>query len=293
VLIPLRPTLVLDTNYAGGLLPGVPRLAGLAAHPVGLGMLAQLALLCLYAQPLSQRWLNRLCWGLGLVTLFLAQSKVSWLSFPLCSACIFWMRADSPARRRFGLLALLFVTVGVGLTYIFGNLGLTMRSFLTGQQGADLASLSGRDRIWAVALGEWARHPVFGYGSDLFDEAYRADIGMPHAANSHNQFIDTLARSGLVGAGGLALYATALLLFSVKRARATRGLSLAVFLAIAFQSVSEVPLHVFQYGPDVLQHFLLLAILAGNAGSLSRVAPAAAVESPNPMGGLPLQVDTG
>jgi O-antigen ligase len=168
-----------------------------------------------------------------------------------------------------------------------------MDSFLAGQQGAELASLSGRDRIWAVALGEWARHPAFGFGTDLFDEAYRADIALRHANNAHNQIIDTLARSGLVGLAGLALYATALLVSSVKHARASRGLSLAIFLAIAFQSVTEVPLHVFQYGPDVLQHFLLLAILAGMPGSLSRGAPAAAVESPNPMGGLPLQVDTG
>ena len=47
LLIPFKPTLVLDLSYTQGLLPGVPRMAGLAAHAVSLGMLAQLGLLCL------------------------------------------------------------------------------------------------------------------------------------------------------------------------------------------------------------------------------------------------------
>jgi len=267
-LIPVRPALVMDSNYAGSLLPGLPRFAGLAPHSVSLGMLAQLALICLYAQPLSPRWLNRLCWALGLFALFLAQSKTSWLSFPLCVACMVWMRRDSAAWRRFGLVALVCVTVGtvgLGLTYIVGNLGFTSDSFFGGQRWAELASFTGRDRIWAVALEEWGRHQVFGYGSNLFDEAYRASIGMPFAFNGHNQFIDTLARSGLVGATGLVLYLVSLGGFSVRYAKRSRGLSLAIFLAIAFRCVSEVPLTLANYGPEVLQQVLLLAILAGQA----------------------------
>ena len=38
LLIPFKPSLVLDASYTQGLLPGVPRLAGLAPHAVSLGM---------------------------------------------------------------------------------------------------------------------------------------------------------------------------------------------------------------------------------------------------------------
>jgi O-antigen ligase len=285
-LIPLRPTLVIESGYTAGLLPGLPRFAGLAPHPVALGMLAQVALLCLYTEPVRQRWLNPLCWALGLFALFLAQSKASWLSFPVCAACLFFMRGDLIAWRGLAYrhqrpasllfpLTFLGVVVGLCLAYGFGEFGLTVDSFLAGQQGAELASLTGRDRVWAAALAEWARHPVFGYGTSLFDEAYRTDIGMPFATNGHNQVLDTLARSGLVGVGGLAIYGAVLLVFSVKRARASRGLSLAVFVAIALLSVSEVPLGVFNYGPDVLQHCLFLTILAGETGARSATVPPA------------------
>lgn len=278
-LIPLRPSLVLDWNYTEGFLPGVPRFAGLAMHSVTLGMLAQLALLCVYAEPLPRRWLNHLCWALGLLTLFLAQSKTSWLSFPVCMAAMLWVR-DAPAPRepgnarqkrfsRYIPLALLVVAVGIGVAFIFGNLSSGLASFLATNRGAEVASLSGRDQIWNVALEEWARHPVFGYGSSLFDEVYRTGIGMPFAVNGHDQFIDTLARSGLVGVAGLLFYASVLLVFSVRCARGTNGLSIAIFLAILFQSVSEVPLAVFQYGTDVMQQLLLLAILAGYARARS------------------------
>ncbi|UUZ73589.1 hypothetical protein LP415_10825 [Polaromonas sp. P1(28)-8] len=66
LLIPLKPSLVLDSSYTQGFLPGVPRLAGLAAHAVSLGVLAQLGLLCLLARPFERAWLTRLAWALGL-----------------------------------------------------------------------------------------------------------------------------------------------------------------------------------------------------------------------------------
>lgn len=278
-LIPLRPTLVLDFNYAEGLLPGVPRLAGLAAHSVSLGMLAELALLCLYARPFRRSWLNRVSWPLGLFALVLAQSKSSWISFPVCLGCMSWVRGDfrswlrfSRRRQNFAALAIplviTLVIVGIGLAYIAGDLGFTIDSFV-GQNEASFTSLTGRDRIWAVALEDWARHPILGYGTNLFDEAYRGAVQMPYANDAHNQFIDTLARSGLVGAAGLVLYVTVLLALSLKYARGSGGLSVAVFLAVIIRSVSQVPLGLFHYGPDALQHFLLLAILAGRIGSAS------------------------
>lgn len=281
-LIPLRPSLVLDWNYTEGLLPGVPRFAGLAAHSVSMGMLAQLALLCLLARPVSRRWVNSVCWVLGLFVFILAQSKTSWLSFPVCAAGMLWVRDSSPSPafggsdqksfRQYFALALLLVTVGVGLAFIFGNLSSGIDSFLATNRGSEVASLSGRDQIWTVALAEWARHPVFGYGTSLFDDVYRVSIGMPFAVNGHDQFVDTLARSGVVGAAGLLFYVAVLLVFSVKYARASRGLSIALFLAIILRSVSEVPLMLFGYGPEVIEHFLLLSVLAGHARASAIVA---------------------
>ena len=276
LLIPFKPSLVLDLSYTQGLLPGVPRLAGLAAHAVSLGMLAQLGLLCLLARPLQRVWLNRLAWGMGLLVLFLAQSKTAWISFTLCSACIlavrrgpeFLRRASDPVRPEFGIVSLvgfMFAVAGITLALMFGDIDARLSSFFDSAQGAQLASMTGRDQIWAIAYDEWQRNPVFGYGPTLWDVSFRDSIGMPNATHAHNQFMDTLSRSGAVGAAALVLYALVLLVLSIRYARASGGLSLALFVALALRSISEVPLLLFGYGPELTTHVLLLMTLAAAA----------------------------
>ncbi len=273
VLIPFRTSLVLDGSYSQGLLPGVPRLAGLANHAVSLGLLAQLGLLCLLARPFQRKWLNRLAWTMGLGVLFMSQSKTAWISFALCSACImavrggpaFLRRVGNPARPEFGVLSILVFMAGVmavALLFMFGDIGVKLSRFFDSTQGAQLASLTGRDRIWAVAWDEWERNPVFGYGPTLWDATFRASIGMPAATHAHNQFMDTLSRAGTVGAVALVLHAVVLLVLSIRYAVASRGISLALFVLLAMRSVSEVPLLMFGYGAELLTHVLLLMTLA-------------------------------
>ena len=57
------------------------------------------------------------------------------------------------------------------------------------------------------------------------------------------------------------------LVMSVWFARATGGLSLALFIALALRSVGEVPLLLFGYGPELLTLVLLLMTLASASAS--------------------------
>ena len=284
LLIPVKPAMVIEISYAQGLLPGVPRLAGLATHAVSLGMLAQIAMLCLLAQPFRRAWLNRLAWAVGLAVLLLAQSKTAWVSFLVCSACVvivrngsaFWRRVGDPARPEFGiasLLGLMAVTAALVLTVMLGDIGGTLSRFLGSPEGAQLASLTGRDRIWAVAWDEWQRNPVFGYGPSMWDAAFRSSIGMPAATHAHNQFMDTLSRAGVVGAAALVFYALVLMVLSIRYARASKGISLALFVALAMRAVSEVPLLLFGYGSEFVTHVLLLMTLAASASAARRAGP--------------------
>lgn len=86
--IPFKTALVLQTSYAQGFLPGVPRFAGLAPHAVSMGALTQLFLLCLMVRPYPKVWLNRLAWVLGLTVIVLAQAKTSWVCFVVCTGCV-------------------------------------------------------------------------------------------------------------------------------------------------------------------------------------------------------------
>ena len=281
VLIPVMPTLVMDATYSQGLLPGVPRFGGLGTHPVMMGLLTQTALLLLWARPFQRRWLTACAWILGLAVLFLAQSKTAWIAFIISALCMVLVRNTSgsverigdPRANSFGVLLLLGVIVAavallVGVV-VFDLPGM-LADFLGSSEGAQLTSLTGRDRIWIVAMEEWRNHPVFGYGPAIWDADFRQAIGMPNATHGHNQMIDTLARCGTVGAFGLVCYAAVLLVLSVRYARATEGLSLAMFLTLAMLSISEVPLLLEGYGPAVFTHMLLVAAIAGAAAEQRR-----------------------
>ena len=262
LLIPLMPRLVMDASYTQGLIPGLPRHGGLAPHPVAMGMFAVTALLCLWCRPFANRWLNRTAWLLGLGVLFIAQSKTSWVAFLLCAISMLavrngpsaWRRLGDPSEGSFGVAACLSA-IALALVLLrallLADVGSAVAGFFETAQGARLVSMTGRDQIWAIALDEWRANPLFGYGPGLWDDAYRQSISMPNATNAHNQFMDTLARSGIVGAIGLVLYALTLLVFSVRYARSTQGLSLALFVTLALLSISEVPLIMLGYGTEI------------------------------------------
>jgi O-antigen ligase len=273
MLAVVSPGLVMDRSYTQGLLPGLPRFAGLSPHAVGMGLMTQLGLLCLMTRPYERPWLNRLAWTVGLSTLFLAQSKTAWLAFFICTGTwlavqrgpAMWQRLTDPMQPTLGLTTLvggMLGLVALAAVLMFGNLGEQLSAFVNTPEGAQLASFTGRDRIWVIAFDEWQRNPVFGYGPGIWDERFRASIGMSNANHAHNQFMDTLSRAGLVGATGLTLYALLLLVLSVRLTRATQGLSLALFLALVLRSISEVPLLMFGYSTEMFIHVLLLMVLA-------------------------------
>jgi O-antigen ligase len=290
LLIPFDAPMVLDTSYTLGLLPGLPRLGGLAPHPVALAMFAQTALLCLWCKPFEHRWLTAAGWLVGGAALFLAQSKNAWVAFFLCGLCMLavrhgaglWQRVGDPKREALGVvvcLAVIGIALGLMGWILLGDVAEHAAGFFSTAEGAQLLSMTGRDRIWAVAMEEWQSNPLFGYGPGLWDAEYRASIGLLNATNAHNQFLDTLARSGTVGAAALVLYAGVLLVLSVRYAKATGGFSLALFLALALRSISEVPLQLFGYGTELFSHLLLVVTLASAAATREHVAPAARTHS--------------
>lgn len=273
LLVPFKTNMVMDTSYNQGLIRGLPRFGGLTPHPVTQGMLAQIALLLLWVKPYEKRWLNRASWALGLGVLYVAQSKTAWVAFVVC-AMVLWLvrrgssftqRATDPRDNTVGVLACLGVIVGVLAIagwILLGDAFGQAADFANSAEGAQLMSLTGRDRIWIAAIEEWQMNPTFGYGLSIWDAAYRTAIGMPNATHAHNQFLDDLARAGSVGATALVIYAVILLVLSVRSARASGGLSLALFVALALRSVSEVPLSLMGYGTELFTHLLLLATVA-------------------------------
>ena len=270
-----KPNMVIVKNYHG-LLPFLNvRYAGLASHANVLGPMVVVYLLCLWRKPFAWRPLNLFAWVVGIASLLLSQSKTNWIACILCFACIAYFgfreqikeRLFDYRRPQLSIIAIfcfiLLCTMGM-LLVMFGSLDAKLARFASSDEGFELMSLTGRDVIWQVAVQEWYKSPIFGYGLPLWDDAFRASIGMPYATHAHSQFYQSLASAGTIGVIGLVLYALVLLYASARTARASQGLSMALFVLIASRSFSEVPLSLSGFAAEALTHVLLLIIITAN-----------------------------
>lgn len=284
LVVPLLPfEHTIESPYLDGFLPGLPRFHGLASHAVTLGMLALLAVLLLATHPFRRRLLGFAAWALVLAMLFIAQSKTAWLALIVCGIGVGLARWGPHAanlissRRNASVLLLILVVSMIGYVLIggvlaFAEIGARLDAFFASDAGASISSLTGRDLVWRLALEEWHRNPIFGYGHTLFDRSYRISIDVPAAVHGHSQVIDTLARSGIVGITGLACYTIALTYYSFKYALASRGLTVGLYLLLLLRAITEVPLSFAEYSPEMIPHFVLLVTIAGLHGQRVRQA---------------------
>lgn len=273
-----RPELVLSREYQG-LIPGLRiRYAGLSSHQNALGPLVIVFLLCLWSMPFQSRILNRFAWAIGLLSIFLSQSKTSWVAFMLCMSCVGYYkyreRLFSGENRNnlfnvsAGLLAGTMFALCIPLLIIlFGGdiIASKLSAFFSTREGADLLTLTGRDQIWEAATREWRANPMFGYGLTIWSDAHRAQIGLVNAYHAHNQFFQTLSSNGLVGVFGLAAYSVTLIYFSFKVAKSSQGVSLAILVLMLIRSISEVPLTIVSFGTEQLTHLILLMVIAAHS----------------------------
>jgi exopolysaccharide production protein ExoQ len=273
-----RPELVLSRGYQG-LIPGLDiRYDGLAPNANSLAPVSIVFLLCLWAAPYSTRSLTLLGWAIGCASLLFAQSKTNWVAFVLCTSCVLYFKhrdvfARSLSDFRRPLLPAIFIlliflaTTLVAAEFMFGGAAERIASFLDTATGANLLALSGRNQLWEVVLKEWHNNPLFGYGLTIWNDAYRARIGMLWAFHAHNQAYQSLASAGVVGVVGLAIYVVTLFWFALKTAKGTQGLTLALFVLMLVRAISEVPLSMTSgYGLIQLMHILLLAVIASQYG---------------------------
>ncbi len=279
LLIPLNAGLVLEIGYSQGYIPGLPRMAGLSPHALQLGLIVQIAMLCLWVYPFERKALNVVSWAMCLLALLLAQSKTAWVSFFLCALVMTLLRSGSIVskwvfdykRPSQGVLVMFGWVLAIALlAYVisFSQFGNKLTGFLDTKEGAALLTLNGRDQIWKVAIDEWRESPIWGYGPSFLNSAHRLSLGLPFATHGHNQLIDDLARAGAVGAFAMVIYSMFLLVQSIRTARVSDGLSITLFIVIFIRGISEVPLTMYGYNVEFVAHLLLLIVLHGSSKAL-------------------------
>jgi O-antigen ligase len=277
------PDISVQPDYQS-LIPGLTiRLWGLGSSPNSIGPMALLAAMLEYQYPTRPRWLRLLLLLATAAVFVLAQSRTVWLALPLVLAILGWYRW---VRGR-GLRATLMVLVAcicaasaalVALMFI--DVAALWQRFADTQLGATTTTLSGRTGIWEVAVREWLRNPLFGYGPAIWGPDFRTEIGMQYAVSAHNQFLQTLSSAGTLGLLALLAYLRYLVPAALRCAPATRGVSLALLGMVLFRCLTETPLSMTGLiEGDALTHFLLFAIALRAPAPATSPVPATATAS--------------
>jgi O-antigen ligase len=97
----------------------------------------------------------------------------------------------------------------------------------------------------------------------MWNYEFRESIDMNFAFSAHNQFLQSLAGAGLVGVISLIVYLSFLLTYSIRSAKRTKGLTLALFAMMFMRCITETPLELGTIlNGDFLIHLMLFQTIA-------------------------------
>lgn len=225
ISVPLLPSVAFDQECCRQIF-GIERVQGVTGHP------NTLAILACFLVILELRG-GRLFWIFPpLLAMLLAQSTTGWVALTL-GLLVVAGRLGSTTR----IAAIALALGGLVLAASDPNV---VNDFLP----PDFWTFTGRTTIWQAALHGFFLDPLFGYGPNLLDSQYRSVYlgSFDAAAQAHNQFVQTLGSTGVVGAVSLVALLVVVYLCSARAAGRTGGLSLALALALSARLLSEIPL---------------------------------------------------
>lgn len=271
----IYPSIAIQSNYHAGLIPWLQiRLWGLDSHANTLGPMVVMLLLLELTFPYRSRWMHRGAIVVGGLALLLSQSKTSWATFIVASAIFILLRLASNISvdlrngsirllNAAGVLSVLIVAVGLSAFLIFSDINSQVGNYFATTEGAKLASLTGRDIIWNITITEWKQNILFGYGPKLWGPEFSAQYHLlGTASNAHNQFINVLGTSGLLGFISFIVYLCLVIRYSLLVRPVVGWLPIVLLAALLIRSIAEVPLSLINVlSNDFSFHLLLLGIL--------------------------------
>ena len=281
----VAPDFVLHHPDAG-VIPGVDwRLYGLTAHANTLAPGALIAIILELHRPSKHSALRYAQLAAAATVLLLAQSKTTWAAGLVIAACVSIPMALRP-RAGAGRPTIAFQrSVWVLVGCLAALIALTLA--LVGYGGADylqrtmeLTTLNGRFAIWDITLQAWRDNLLFGYGSEIWGSERQFRFNMFHVGHAHNQIVQTLGESGLVGVVLLLAFLVCLVRASLRSFVASRGLVLALLLVLLARCATEAPMR--SEGILSWSTFLLVLILVVACHYLRLSPPARAHASVRP-----------
>jgi O-antigen ligase len=197
----------------------LPQLAGLTAHPNGMGLIAALALILELHRPRSR--LSAVWPALAFIALVLSQSRSGW--FAALVGGLIWSHGH------FGKIksAALFTAAGIA-----GWLALGESVTETG--------LTGRERVWSIAWQLFLDQPLVGGGGAALRDAVEG-TGLEWGGQAHNQILQSLATAGAIGTVLLVVFGVLAWRRAVVHWRAGQTMAMTLFGMIVARSVVESP----------------------------------------------------
>lgn len=202
------------------------RLYGLTTNPNNTASLLLIYFLLEMQFPTKSRLrMVHIILSLGIV--FLTQSKTVWALLVLFFVVKLVVGNWDKIRKSIWLKITPMIVLGL-IAFLFVYKG---PALLQPLQTDHLTNLTGRTFIWNLTLEEWENNKIFGYGLGLWDgemfEKYKDQVKPGWTfSHAHNQFVQSLGESGIIGLGALILYILVFLYYGMKYARETKGISI-------------------------------------------------------------------
>lgn len=236
---------------------GIPiRLYGTSSHPNGLGNIGLSLIILARISPKKNFW-HYLNIFAAIIIIILAQSKAVWITI------IVWLLLEWIIRKNKlnqNLIArntaLVFLIMLCIITYML----LFQKELIYSITSLNV-SLTGRIDVWQITVKTWLENPIFGYGPNIWDYFFRQGYGFVWAGQAHNQFLQTLGESGLVGIATLIFYFIVVIILGSKYSTITNFSSYGIVIAFLTRSLFETPLRNYNLDEGFLVHALFFVIL--------------------------------
>lgn len=259
----IYPEFAVQTNYMDGYLFHI-RLFGITVHSNILASLAGLFLI------IETNWasgrLRKLHIISALVVLMVTQSKTVWIIMMVISLFLLLYRIWIKSHKKIKYLVISFLhcLFALMLLSIFILLSVIAGKYLTTEQVNQFYTLTGRNDVWSFTMSLWSENPWFGYGPSLWSDMdmrmtfYRYYGWLPGSA--HNQFFQSIGEAGILGAISLILYSVALIYISMKTAKKTGGVSIALVIFLLSRGLTEVSFRDNLTDNNFTIHFFVICI---------------------------------
>lgn len=240
----IAPDWAIESGYSTELSYVDFRLYGMAVHANTLSSFLFIFLVLGWI-PGARFRMEKLHVFLAVMLMVVAQSKTIILIFliilllKLSAKFINKMYARKTFRYSAFILIPLFATTAI-------SFALKNKYLLEITQNPEVMSLTGRLNLWIITYTLWLEKPWFGHGMDLWSTEMQLDyaslMGGWLAPHAHNQLLQTLGESGVVGATLLLIIYCLLGKESWKLFSFTGGVSFFLFIYLVLRSLTEVPI---------------------------------------------------